>query len=77
MFNIHIYIPYHYYSCWLDHSNGLIWAFVGPVILVLMLNTVMFIIALAIAKKSLQKRPDNSEGNSNALTLFKGNVHHM
>ena len=64
------------YSCWLSVSNGLIWAFIAPVIFVLVINTAMFIQALVIARKSLHKRSDSTKGDrattSSTMTLFKG-----
>ena len=64
-------------SCWLSVDTGLIWAFIAPVIVVLVVNTAMFIQALVIAKKSLHKRSDSMKGDkgstSSKLTLFKGN----
>ena len=58
-------------------DTGLIWAFIAPVIVVLVVNTAMFIQALVIAKKSLHKRSDSMKGDkgstSSKLTLFKGN----
>ena len=44
-----------FFSCWLDFSNGLIWAFGAPVACVLVVNSVMFMIAICIARKSIQK----------------------
>ena len=65
-----------YCSCWLSVESGLIWAFIAPVILVLVVNTAMFIQALVIARKSLHKRTDSLKGEkmstSSKLTLFKG-----
>ena len=65
-------------SCWLSVDTGLIWAFIAPVIVVLVVNTAMFIQALVIAKKSLHKRSDSMKGDkgstSSKLTLFKGNT---
>ena len=63
-------------SCWLSVDNGLIWAFIAPVIVVLVVNTAMFIQALVIARKSLHKRSDSMKGDKSAtsskMTLFKG-----
>ena len=65
------------FSCWLSVDNGLIWAFAAPVIIVLVINTAMFIQALLIARKSLHKRSDSSKRDktsaSSNWTLFKGN----
>ena len=65
------------FSCWLSVDNGLIWAFAAPVIIVLVINTAMFIQALLIARKSLHKRSDSSKrdktSTSSNWTLFKGN----
>ena len=49
------------FSCWLDFENGLIWAFAAPMACVLIVNTIMFIIAIRIAKKSIQKRGEDNE----------------
>ena len=57
------------FSCWLDFENGLIWAFAAPMACVLIVNTVMFIIAIRIAKKSIQKR---GEDNEKTFALIKG-----
>ena len=58
-----------FFSCWLDFSNGLIWAFGAPVACVLVVNSVMFMIAIRIARKSIQKRGQSSE---RTLALIKG-----
>ena len=64
------------YSCWLSVENGLIWAFIAPVIFVLVVNTAMFVQALLIARKSLHKRSNSTKTDrasvSSKLTLFKG-----
>ena len=57
------------FSCWLDFENGLIWAFAAPMACVLIVNTIMFIIAIRIAKKSIQKR---GEDNEKTFALMKG-----
>lgn len=57
--------------CWLDFSNGLIWAFGAPVACVLVVNSVMFMIAIRIARKSIQKRGQSSE---RTLALIKGSA---
>ena len=59
------------FSCWLDFENGLIWAFAAPMACVLIVNTVMFIIAIRIAKKSIQKR---GEDNEKTFALIKGKL---
>ena len=61
-----------FWSCWLDVQYGVIWAFAGPVICVLLVNTIMFFMALVIARKSLQKRSDGGKMTSNTFTLLKG-----
>ena len=68
---LHIIKPYiHFnFSCWLDTENGLIYAFVVPMATVLLINTIMFIVALRIAKNSIQKR---GEGAEKTLALMKG-----
>ena len=58
-------------SCWLTTEHGFIWAFAGPVVCVLIVNTVMFVKALVIAHRSLaRKQPEKNTGNT--LTLLKG-----
>ena len=64
----HLFLSF-FFSCWLDFSNGLIWAFGAPVACVLVVNSVMFMIAIRIAKKSIQKRGQSSE---RTLALIKG-----
>ncbi|XP_059081671.1 adhesion G protein-coupled receptor L2-like isoform X2 [Tigriopus californicus] len=70
-------------NCWLDHRNGLIWAFAGPVIVILVANTAMFVKAMLIAYRSLSSRSTlapavaaNGGGisklNRKNLTLAKG-----
>ena len=51
-------------SCWLDHRNGLIWAFAAPVLIIICINTFMFVRALKIAKDSLEKRAKPSSEES-------------
>ena len=55
----------------MDTENGLIWAFVAPVIFVLIVNISMFIKALTIAKRSIDKR-QNTEDSAKTMTLIKG-----
>ena len=50
-------------------GNGLIWAFVAPIICVLIINSVMFFIAIRIARQSIQKRGESGE---KTLALIKG-----
>ena len=57
--------------CWLDTGNGLIWAFVAPIICVLVINSVMFFIAIRIARKSIQKRGESGE---RTMALIKGKL---
>ena len=64
----HLFLSF-FFSCWLDFSNGLIWAFGAPVACVLVVNSVMFMIAIRIARKSIQKRGQSSE---RTLALIKG-----
>ena len=52
----------------------MIWSFAGPVIFVLLVNTAMFVEALVIAKRSLQKRSEKAKSGSNTITLLKGNT---
>ena len=65
-----ILISFHF-SCWLDTGNGLIWAFVAPIICVLITNSVMFFIAIRIARRSIQKRGESGE---KTMALIKGEV---
>jgi len=53
-------------------GNGLIWAFAGPVLIILVANTSMFITAINIARKSMQKR--QAGDNSKVITLIKGKL---
>merc|ERR1712029_592903 len=57
--------------CWLDFHNGLIWAFGAPVACVLVINCAMFVIAIRIARRSIQKRGESSE---RTLALIKGSA---
>ena len=66
-----MYLQIFNFSCWLDFENGLIWAFAAPMACVLIVNTVMFIIAIRIAKKSIQKR---GEDNEKTFALIKGKL---
>ena len=66
-----MYLKIFIFSCWLDFENGLIWAFAAPMACVLIVNTVMFIIAIRIAKKSIQKR---GEDNEKTFALIKGKL---
>ena len=66
-----MYLQIFIFSCWLDFENGLIWAFAAPMACVLIVNTVMFIIAIRIAKKSIQKR---GEDNEKTFALIKGKI---
>ena len=57
----------------------MIWAFGGPVVFVLVVNTVMFVEALVIAHRSLARKrgggggsPEKNSTTSNTLTLLKG-----
>ena len=61
-------------SCWLDTENGLIYAFVVPMACVLLVNITMFIIAIRIAKNSMQKR---GESNEKTLALMKGMLYYV
>ena len=60
-----------FYSCWLEHENGLIWAFAGPVLAIIVFNTFMFAKALLIARKTMRKK-HSSEDKKQTLTLLKG-----
>ena len=66
-----MYLQIFIFSCWLDFENGLIWAFAAPMACVLIVNTVMFVIAIRIAKKSIQKR---GEDNEKTFALIKGKL---
>jgi hypothetical protein len=55
----------------LSNENGLIWAFAGPVAVVLLVNVAMFGTAINIARKSIQKR-QNADSNTRTMTLIKG-----
>lgn len=59
-------------SCWLDWSNGLIWAFAGPALAIIVFNTGMFIKALLISKRTMAKK-QGGEDKSHIMTLLKGN----
>jgi hypothetical protein len=58
--------------CWLDHRNGLIWAFAGPVVVVIGVNTFMFMRAMTIARKTMKRRKSALEETKKTLTLIKG-----
>ncbi len=66
-------IPSFRQSCWLDYENGLIWAFAAPVLLVLSVNSVMFVKALLIARRTINRR-HNVQETKNILTLVRGEI---
>ncbi|XP_078090962.1 adhesion G protein-coupled receptor E3-like isoform X2 [Mustelus asterias] len=42
--------------CWLSTDNGLVWSFLGPVCLIIAINTVVFFAILYILKQEIAKR---------------------
>ncbi|GCB79452.1 hypothetical protein scyTo_0020210, partial [Scyliorhinus torazame] len=43
-------------NCWLDAKTGLVWSFLGPVYLIIAVNTVLFFTFLWILKREVAKR---------------------
>ena len=42
-------------SCWLSHEDGVVWAFVGPMLVIILLNTLFLIISLISLWKSKRR----------------------
>ncbi|XP_022089653.1 adhesion G protein-coupled receptor L3-like [Acanthaster planci] len=62
-------------SCWLDTSSGLIWAFVAPALLVIMINLIVLAMVVRIVIKSAHLRQEKKydhikAGIKGALTLL-------
>ena len=59
-----------FYSCWLSVETGLIWAFVAPVCVVVVINLCIMIVVLRIVVKSA-KTLDASSQHHNTVALVK------
>ncbi|XP_071964473.1 adhesion G-protein coupled receptor D1-like [Antedon mediterranea] len=46
-------------SCWLDVESGLIWAFVGPALLIILINFMVLVLVVRIIKRATNKSDDD------------------
>ncbi|KAF6038183.1 hypothetical protein EB796_003514 [Bugula neritina] len=60
-------------SCWLAYDGGLIWAFIGPVCLVIAINMCIMLGVVRIIVTSAASMPVNEESNS-SLSVVKAGV---
>ncbi|XP_072347256.1 adhesion G protein-coupled receptor E1-like [Scyliorhinus torazame] len=59
-------------NCWLNVNRGLVWSFLGPVYLIIAVNTVLFFTFLWILKREVAKRDTQvSKLNDTRMMTFK------
>ncbi|GCB79925.1 hypothetical protein scyTo_0016065, partial [Scyliorhinus torazame] len=62
----------HMHLCWLNVNRGLVWSFLGPVYLIIAVNTVLFFTFLWILKREVAKRDTQvSKLNDTRMMTFK------
>ena len=57
--------------CWLTNTHGLIWAFMGPVALIIAVNIIIFVLAMSVARMAIS-RNNNLETSQEVMTQLKG-----
>ena len=57
--------------CWLTNTHGLIWAFMGPVAVIIALNIIIFVLAMSVARMAIS-RNNNLETSQEVMTQLKG-----
>ena len=57
--------------CWLTNTHGLIWAFMGPVAVIIAVNIVIFVLAMSVARMAIS-RNNNLERSQEVMTQLKG-----
>ena len=59
-----------YYSCWLSTGSGFIWAFIGPVCAVILINMCIMIVVIRIVVKSA-KAMSMTSSQHHSVSLVK------
>ena len=57
--------------CWLSNKHGLIWAFMGPVAVIIVINIIIFVLAMSIARMAIS-RNNNLDTSQEMMTQLKG-----
>ncbi|XP_070555787.1 adhesion G-protein coupled receptor D1-like [Ptychodera flava] len=61
-------------GCWLDMKSGQIWAFVGPAVMVLMINIVILVVVLRIVVASTRTSSEHRKESSYIRTATKSSL---
>ena len=56
--------------CWLSPKYGFIWAFMGPVAVIVVINIIIFIMAMMVAKNAIS-RNNNMDTKAEIITQMK------
>ena len=62
--------------CWLSPEHGFIWAFMGPVAIIISANMVIFIIAMLVARRAISNNK-NMDTTAEIVTQIKVNKIHL
>jgi len=59
--------------CWLTIKHGFIWSFGGPVAAVVVINVLIFIMAMSVARKAITRK-NNADKKTELITWLKGSL---
>lgn len=59
--------------CWLTTQSGFIWAFMGPVAVVVAINVLIFIMAMTVARRAVMRKK-NVDKKTELITWLKGSL---
>ena len=58
-------------NCWINNKNGLLWAFMGPVAVIITFNIIIFVLAMRVARMAIS-RNNNLDTSQEIITQLKG-----
>ena len=61
--------------CWLSPKQGFIWSFMGPVVVIVTVNIIIFIIAMLVARRAISNNK-NMDTTAEIITQIKVKSNH-
>ncbi|CAC5386735.1 unnamed protein product [Mytilus coruscus] len=60
--------------CWLSVDNGLIWAFIGPALVIVLVNLVILVLVIRTLFRTMRSKPGRSQKSKSRLEKTKSGV---
>ncbi|XP_052089256.1 adhesion G protein-coupled receptor B1-like [Mytilus californianus] len=60
--------------CWLSVDNGLIWAFIGPALVIVLVNLVILVLVIRTLFRTMRSKPGRSQQSKSRLEKTKSGV---